>query len=801
VDVARGVFEDLGEMNSEMIDLLNNSEKIKRLGPDAVDALDFGKLTPRVTRLRAALQDVAKNVGDLDAEQKKSLEDIIKYLKNLESMTTHKNFAREPEYGYTGATSVPKFESPNVQSALYENNLQKIRSYFTRPEEEGGPKVGDRLSYPVKITGEGGEVIKSLRVNFYKYGEEVDATGQKVGKFSERQQDLLEKMQQSNATFSNAIRRVVMWGAASRLVYGGVSNLKSSLDELAEIEVNMAQLRMVMNPLTSDFGKLSKSATGFAKQYGVPVTDVLKSMKVFAQQGLKQEEIVDRTQTATLASNVTTLNAKEATEALTSAMKIFREEGTQSLRFLDAWSETEAKQAITAEDMANAIKKSAAAAKTAGVSFDQLNGIVAAIGSVTRQSGKEVGTSLRFIFRRLFSEEGPKSLAKLDIPVLGDTGNLRSGFDVLQDLAGGWKDMTKAQQLATAQAIGGTRQYNSLIVLMEHWDEAIKGIANSTNSKGSAERRNLEIMKTYAKQLQQTRAAATELKMELGKFVLPVFKGGLSATKTLLESITAIPNSLKAAGALMALFVGYAAKGYSIVDGIVEAFGKGESVVGGFLDSFKDQLKIGKFEIFGKGTPGFDVEGLKTITKSAAESSGVATARGTKLSDFHSGLGQIVYLTKSAGEAYNEFIADVVTGTGSAIKKVGDLSVEAGKFTSIGADIIDRDLGAGDAVQALQDAAAAKGLGGNAVKASLKKYGIKAIPKLLGSAATLAGEAAGTGAALAGNLLEGFGDKVTEGGGAILRNFVGDDTTLLKAIGPLAATGIALVPAMSAIAE
>ena len=152
-----------------------------------------------------------------------------------------------------------------------------------------------------------------------------------------------------------------------------------------------------MNTSTTDFAKMQKTAIGFGKQYGTPVPDVLKSMVIFAQQGLTQEEIIDRTRTATIAANVTTLNAKDATEALTAAMVVFREEGDRSLRFLDAWSEVEAKHAIEAAHMANAIKKSAAAAKVAGFDFDQLNGIVAAIGATTRQSGNEIGTSMRSI--------------------------------------------------------------------------------------------------------------------------------------------------------------------------------------------------------------------------------------------------------------------------------------------------------------------------------------------------------------------------------------------------------------------
>jgi hypothetical protein len=77
---------------------------------------------------------------------------------------------------------------------------------------------------------------------------------------------------------------------------------------------------------------------------------------------------------------------------------------------------------------------------------------------------------------------------------------------------------------------------------MDQWDEALRGIRNSTNSKGSAERRNLEIMKTYTKQLQQTKAAVSELKIGFGKIVLPSFKVGLKALKIVLETINALPT-------------------------------------------------------------------------------------------------------------------------------------------------------------------------------------------------------------------------------------------------------------------
>jgi TP901 family phage tail tape measure protein len=683
IDKIRNAFRDLTGTQKDMVDILTNARKLKRVGPEIIEAWDFSKLVEDVSRLRAAMDQLAR-YNEFEADKRTNLDTMRKYLKRLENTYAGLNLEMkqtvgiQKEWGQLDLIPVSKFETPTQQLALHERNVQKVREYFITPEEAGGPKERERFSYPIKVFGDTGEVIKNVIVQFRKHGEGLNSAGEHVSKFVETQKDMIEWMQRSGASFESALRRVVMWGAASRLVYGGIAKLKSSLDEISGIEVSVAQLRMVMSPLETDFTKLQKAAIGFAKTYGLGVNDVLVSMKVFAQQGLSQKEVIDRTRVATLAANVTTLDSKAATEALTAAMKIFREEGTSAVRFLDAWSETEAKHAITAADMANAIKKSAAAAKTAGVTFDELNGIVAAIGSVTRQSGKEVGTAMRFIFRRLFSEKGPKALAEIGIPAITGEGELRRGFEVLNDLAGQWKDLTQAQKLNLAQSLGGTRQYNALIVLMDQWDEALRGIRNSTNSKGSAERRNLEIMKTYAKQLQQTKAAVTELKIGFGKIVLPSFKVGLKALKMVLETINAMPTTVKAAAvAIGSLFV-LGAKGINMFSVVSKYWKRGEAEIVNLGKSFSRQMKIVKFELTGKGAEK-DIFGLKTALPSASKMANLYKPTGSepvkmgkKWSDFHSIIGASVFKLRDWGIAYNKFLGNLGSGTEKVFKGSGD---------------------------------------------------------------------------------------------------------------------------------
>ena len=476
-------------------------------------------------------------------------------------------------------------------------------------------------------------------------------------------------------------------------------------------------------------------------------------------------------------------------------MVVFREEGDRSLRFLDAWSEVEAKHAIEAGHMANAIKKSAAAAKVAGFDFDQLNGIVAAIGSTTRQSGNEIGTSMRFISRRLFTEDGPKALAKLpkSVSTISPTGENRSGFDILSDLAGQWKDLTEAQKLNVATSIGGTRQYNSLLVMMDQWDEVLRGVNNSMNSKGSSERRNAEMMKTYAKQLEQTKAAATELKVELGGIVLPTFKAGLSGFKNLLEAVSAIPVPIKIAATAMTLLIGALGKGLPIIDGIAESMSKGKALFSNFGDALSSQMKIGKFELTGKGKSDSNVslDLLKTVTTKDG------LARGTNLSDFHSAAGKTMFLLKEAALVYNRIIAQLPIIFGAGLEKAGEGTKSVGKFMSFSGGLFDSDKkkSSSDVIGGLRTASEAKGLGPDAIKAAFKG-GPKALGKLGMKAAGFATEIAGIATTIVGEVIDTSGEYLGSAGHGMLKEFTNSNAGLTKTMAPMLVTIAALAPAI-----
>ena len=686
LEKVRIAFSMLAESDKGLKAVLADADLFRRMGEEAVEAWDFDKVIRGVQALRGSLQSWNKlqiggfgTVGgsdDYTEAQRKNVEDTIKYLKQLEQMMSP---VGGPSGSDWGLVKVPPFLGTREQELLHKRNIALVREQFKMSEEAGGPSKDQRFTYRQRIIDPSSkQVLKDMSEEFKKLGDVADGSGGKIGLFTQRSEDMIAAFQ-SRKGLSQVFRRVMMWGGASTVVWGLVSALKNMVSTISDVEYGIAVLRQVMSPLETDFSYITQAALNFAKEFGQPIRSVIDSMRVFAQQGLAQEEVIDRARTSQIAANVTTLNASDATEALTAAMKVYGEEEQGTLKFLDAWSQVEARHAITSADLANSMKKAAAVAKTSGVTFDELNAIVTGIGETSRQTGKEIGTSLRFMFRRMQAEKGPKALGEIGVPVIGESGDLRKGFNILGDLANKWSDLSNSQKLSIAQSIGGRRHYNNLIILMDHWGDVLDTLEDSVNSKGAAERRNAIVMETYAKRLQQVKAAAVELQVQFGKLALPIAKVFLSGFKGLLGIIADIPNSIKIATLAVTSLFAVFSKGGNIINKFIDNFRLLPSIVGDLVNVVGKEFKIGLFEVFGKVPKkfNFDTRGLKTITEA------------TNLGDLESILGKVGYKAAEFGRSWNSMLSEMSYGGVKASEIVSKLFGKFGDLLNLSGKDLD----------------------------------------------------------------------------------------------------------------
>ena len=426
----------------------------------------------------------------------------------------------------------------------------------------------DRAKKILAKTGKRG-VDVPLNINFTDAGgnmQKMSLLMRKMGTTAEQVRikvnDQFRQMG-SKQVMGQAFRRVAVWGAAAGIIYGGVAALREAMRVMLEAETGVVSLSKVMREADIDLESFRKNAQDFATKtavkYGSSIKDIFEAMRIFGQQGLNMAQTQKLVEATAVAANVSVLNQAQAAEALTAATRQFGIEASQAMNIVDAWNEIANKNAVTVATLADATKKAGAAAKTVGIEYEQFLGLVTAIGTATRQPGKEIGTSLRFIFQRTLRPESEKALNKFGIATRDLAGDFKGFIPLLSTMATSWDNLSKSQKLTLAQALGGARQYNVFLALMNNFDIAVKATNDAIDSNGSAMDENQKIMGTASKKFEQMRASLHGLYISFGNSLLPALKDTADITRDLIDWFGGLDKTTKQAAAtigIMAIAVG-----------------------------------------------------------------------------------------------------------------------------------------------------------------------------------------------------------------------------------------------------
>ena len=132
------------------------------------------------------------------------------------------------------------------------------------------------------------------------------------------------------------------------------------------------------------------------------------------------------------------------------------------------------------------------------------------------------------------------TLNRAGIALRSSQNDWRDMYDVLNDVAGKWKELDGTQRSQIATALGGTRQKEIVLALMENWDRVAKYVKISEQSAGSAS----EKMQYY---LQSVEAATNRLKATWEDFVyskgtVKFLTGIINLATSLLDILNKIGN-------------------------------------------------------------------------------------------------------------------------------------------------------------------------------------------------------------------------------------------------------------------
>lgn len=243
------------------------------------------------------------------------------------------------------------------------------------------------------------------------------------------------------------------------MFFGSIRGVQDLTEKVIELDTAMVSLRRVMDLPDHKFNEMLEKSIENVDSLSAKTGDYLKIVGEFGRTGLDDVESLDMANTATMLQNISELTPDEAFNSLTAAMIAFNIEAKDSVQIADKLNEVDNNFAITTRDLSLSLNKASSTAKTFGVSLDELLGYTTAIGSATRESGNIVGNSLKTIMSRMTTNSSAiGALNEVGISIKDMEGNVRPVSDIINELAGKWNSLSKAQQQNTSVNVAGIYQ-------------------------------------------------------------------------------------------------------------------------------------------------------------------------------------------------------------------------------------------------------------------------------------------------------------------------------------------------------
>ena len=438
-----------------------------------------------------------------------------------------------------------------LKEDLDARGITKIR--MTMLLDEGGnlrgysAKYVDELGKATTATGRFVKNIETGNAEAQQFTRSVDGATKSTNYFT-------QGMMQSIVTAAK-------YALSIGLIYKALAQLGEGVQYIKDLDKEMRNVQIVAGYTDSQIKDLSKDYNTLAKEMKVTTLEVAEGSLEWTRQGKTIEETQELLRSTMMLSKLGNVDSAEATEYLTSILNGYKLEIEDVNRVLDTMISLDNASATSVSEIAEALKRTTVTAQEAGVEFEELATMISVVSSVSRAAPERVGTSFRSILSRYMkvgkgeidedgqdindvaaairraTEASGKSIEIID----KQTDSFRSFTDVLRDLYPIWDDLGTIERGQIAESLGGLRQKESLLVLLENEEMFVNLLGEAYGNTGLAADR-------YAIYLEGLEAAQNKAKASWESLWMATVEGDL--VKKFYDTSSSVFEYVEALGGL-----------------------------------------------------------------------------------------------------------------------------------------------------------------------------------------------------------------------------------------------------------
>ena len=339
-----------------------------------------------------------------------------------------------------------------------------------------------------------------------------------------------------------ATARVFAFGAAVSIINGLSTAFKALVSSTIEVEKRLTEIGSILGGSVQQLNQFKTAIFDVAKNTGQTFATVADGASELARQGLSAEETVKRLNAALILTRVSGLDAEGSVNALTSAINGFTSAGLTAEQIVNKLIAVDTAFAVSAKDLAEAFSRAGSTAEDAGVSFDELLGLVTSVQQTTARGGAVIGNAFKSIFSRLSRGTVIEDLQALGVEINAS----QTGVQKLQALSQALSRISDPTQAnAIKELAGGVYQINVVSAALKDLssETSIFGQASQTASQASNEafEKNAQLNQTLASQINKLVQGLTELGSKIGELsIAPVIENLLTGANKLLDILNKV---------------------------------------------------------------------------------------------------------------------------------------------------------------------------------------------------------------------------------------------------------------------
>jgi len=367
---------------------------------------------------------------------------------------------------------------------------------------------------------------RNLKINLGTNARDIKSLEQPLGRITGQADEFTKSMEAANA-------RVLAFGASVGIINSVVQSFKSLVSTTVEVEKSLAKINSILQTSVTGLDSLKKQIFDIARGTEQTFDTVAEAALELSRQGLSATEVTKRLNDSLILSRLSGISAAEAVSGLTAAVNSFTKAGLTTGEVLNKISNAANQFAVSERDLIEGFKRSASVAELAGVSIDELGGIITAVQQKTARGGAVIGNSFKTIFTRIGRSENLDLLRGLGIQITDVQGKILPATKLIENLAKEIENLGDVEVREITQKIGGGFQIAPLLAALSDYSSqnsiAIQATQAFASASDQAYKKNEALNQTLSAAINRTTLSVKELANTLGEL------GVTDTFKTLLD--------------------------------------------------------------------------------------------------------------------------------------------------------------------------------------------------------------------------------------------------------------------------